>query len=142
MHVDQTHNNNDERDLPVGELLRRLSDEATTLVRKEIELAKAEMAEKGRKAGAGAGMFGGAAATGLMALGALTACLILALNHAVSDWLAALIVGLVFAGVAAVLALQGKHRTDEVGSPVPEQAVESVKEDVQWAKTRAKSARR
>jgi hypothetical protein len=48
----------------------------------------------------------------------------------------------VFAGVAAVLALQGKHRTDEVGSPVPEQAVESVKEDVQWAKTRAKSARR
>jgi hypothetical protein len=141
MHVDQTHNN-DERDLPVGELLRRLSDEATTLVRKEIELAKAEMAEKGRKAGAGAGMFGGAAATGLMALGALTACLILALNHAVSDWLAALIVGLVFAGVAAVLALQGKHKTDEVGSPVPEQAVESVKEDVQWAKTQAKSARR
>jgi len=141
MHVDQTHNN-DERDLPVGELLRRLSDEATTLVRKEIELAKAEMAEKGRKAGAGAGMFGGAAATGLMALGALTACLILALNHAVSDWLAALIVGLVFAGVAAVLALQGKHKTDEVGSPVPEQAVESVKEDVQWAKTQARSARR
>ena len=140
MHVD--HSNHDERDLPIGELLRRLSDEATTLVRKEIELAKAEMSEKGRKAGAGAGMFGGAAATGLMALGALTACLILALNHAVTDWLAALIVALAWGAVAAVLALNGKHKTDEVGQPVPEQAVESVKEDVQWAKTQAKSARR
>src|SRR3982750_2303591 len=122
MHVDQTHNN-DERDLPVGELMRRLSDDAPTLVRKEIELAKAERAEKGRKAGAGAGMFGGAAATGLMALGALTACLILALNHAVSDWLAALIVALVLGGVCAVLALQGKRKTEQAAPPIPEEAV-------------------
>jgi hypothetical protein len=140
MHVD--HSNQDERDLPVGELLRRLSEEATTLVRKEIELAKAEMSEKGRKAGAGAGMFGGAAAAGLMALGALTAFLILALNHAVTDWLAALLVGLAWGAVTAVLALNGKRKTEEAGPPVPEQALESTKEDVQWAKTRARSARR
>src|SRR3954447_21927963 len=140
MHVDHTHN--DGRDLPVGELLRRLSEEATTLVRKEIELAKAEMSEKGRKAGAGAGMFGGAAAAGLMALGALTAFLILALNHAVIDWLAALLVGLAWGAVTAVLALNGKRKTEEAGPPVPEQALESTKEDVQWAKTRARSARR
>src|SRR3954452_18223799 len=120
MHVD--HNHNTERDLPVGELLRRLSDETTTLVRKEIELAKAEMSEKGRKAGAGAGMFGGAAAAALLALGALTACLILALNHAVTDWLAALLVGLVWGAVAAVLALNGKHKTEGAAPPVPEQA--------------------
>jgi len=143
MYVDHTNNSHeDERDLPIGELLRRLSEEATTLVRKEIELAKAEMSEKARKAGAGAGMFGGAAAAGLMALGALTAFLVLALNHAITDWLAALVVGLVWGAVAAVLALNGKRKAEEATPPVPEQAIESTKEDVEWAKTRAKSARR
>jgi hypothetical protein len=140
MHVD--HNHNSERDLPVSELVRRLSDEATTLVRKEIELAKAEMSEKARKAGAGAGMFGGAAAAGLMALGALTACLILALNHAITDWLAALLVGLVWGAVAAVLAMNGKRKAEEAAPPVPEETIDSTKEDVQWAKTQAKSGRR
>src|SRR5918997_1407924 len=108
-----THNG--ERERPVGELLKELSNEATLLVRKEIELAKAEMTEKGKKAGAGAGMFGAAAALGLLALGALTACFILALDAAMPAWLAALIVALVYGAIAAVLALSGKRRTAEAG---------------------------
>ena len=126
----------------LGDLLGGLVSDISGLFRKEIELAKAEMSQKARKAGAGAGMFGGAAAAGLMALGALTAFLILALNHAVTDWLAALLVGIAWGAVAAVLALNGKRKAEEATPPVPEQAIESTKEDVEWAKTRAKSARR
>jgi MFS family permease len=135
-------NDNTQRDRPVGELFKQLSDEATTLVRKEIELAKAEMAEKGKKAGIGAGMFGGAAMLGLLALGALTACFILALDTAMAGWPAALIVALVYAATAGVLALIGRKKTQEATPPVPEETVESVKEDVQWAKTQARSARK
>ena len=135
-------NNNAQRDRPVGELLRDLSDEATTLVRKEIELAKVELTEKGRKAGAGAGMFGGAAALALAALGALTACFIAALDAALPLWLAALIVALVYAGIAGVLALRGKRQVEQAVPPTPEQTIETVKEDVQWAKTQMRSAKR
>jgi uncharacterized membrane protein YqjE len=136
------HTQEDLRDRPIGELLKELSNQTTTLVRQELELAKAEMAEKGKKAGLGAGMFGGAGLFGLLALGALTTCLIAALATGVDLWLAALIVALVYAAIAGVLALAGKRKTQEATPPAPEQAIESTKEDVQWAKTRAKSARR
>ena len=129
------------REQPIGELLKQLSQETTTLVRQELELAKAEMAEKGKKAGKGAGMFGGAGVVGFLALGALTAALILALDTGMKAWLAALIVGLVYAAIAGVLALTGKKEVQQATPPVPEQTVESVKEDVQWAKTRTPSAR-
>ena len=132
---------NDLRERPIGELLKQLSQETTTLVRQELDLAKAEMTEKGRKAGKGAGMFGGAGVVGLLALGALTAALILALDTAMDGWLAALVVGLVYAAIAGVLALTGKKEVQQATPPVPEQTVESVKEDVQWAKTRTPSAR-
>ena len=132
----------DLRDRPIGELLKELSTQTTTLVRQELDLAKAEMAEKGKQAGLGAGMFGGAGVFGLLALGALTTCLIAALATGVDLWLAALIVALVYAAIAGVLALAGKKKTQEATPPAPEQAIESTKEDVQWAKTRAKSARR
>ena len=132
---------NDLRERPIGELLKQLSQETTTLVRQELDLAKAEMAEKGKKAGKGAGMFGGAGVVGFLALGALTAALILALDTAMEGWLAALIVGLVYAAIAGVLALTGKKEVQQATPPVPEQTVESVKEDVQWAKTRTPSAR-
>jgi hypothetical protein len=130
------------RDRPVGELLKELSNQTTTLVRQELELAKAEMAEKGKQAGIGAGMFGGAGLVGVLALGALTACLIAALATGMEVWLAALIVAIVWAAVAAVLALMGRQKTREATPPAPEQAIESTKEDVQWAKTRMRSARR
>ena len=132
----------DLRDRPIGDLLRQLSEQTTTLVRQELELAKAEVGEKGKKAGAGAGMFGGAGAAALLGLGALTAALITLLDNAMSTQLAALIVGALWLAVAGVLAMQGRNKVQEAGPPVPEQATESVKEDVQWAKTRAQSARR
>jgi len=126
---------------PVGELLKQLADETTTLVRQELELAKAEMAEKGKKAGVGVGMFGGAGVLGLLAGGALTACFIAALNEGMALWLAALIVAVVYGAVAGLLALRGKERIKDSGPPVPEETQKSVKEDVEWAKTQAKSAR-
>jgi uncharacterized membrane protein YqjE len=130
------------RDRPVGELLRELSTQTTTLVKQELELAKAEMAEKGKQAGVGAGMFGGAGVVGMLALGALTACVIAALATAMDLWLAALIVAVVYAAIAGALALAGRQKAREAVPPAPEQAIESTKEDVQWAKTRAKSASR
>jgi uncharacterized membrane protein YqjE len=130
------------RQRPAGELLKELSDQTTTLVRREIDLAKAELAEKGKQAGVGAGMFGGAGLFGVGAFAALTACLIAALDTAMPLWLAALIVAVVYAAIAGVLALTGRNRVKEAGPPVPEQAMESTKEDVEWAKTRARSARR
>jgi uncharacterized membrane protein YqjE len=132
----------DLRERPVGELLKELSTQTTSLVRQELELAKAEMAEKGKQAGIGAGMFGGAGVFGLLALGALTACIIAALDTAMDLWLAALIVAIVHAAIAGGLALYGRQKTRDAAPPAPEQAIESTKEDVQWAKTRAKSASR
>ena len=86
-------------------------------------------------------MFGGAGVFGLYALGALTACAILALATAVAPWLAALIVGAIVAAIAGVLALAGKGQVAQAAPPVPEQTIESVKEDVEWTKQRAKTAR-
>ena len=128
-------------DRPTSELLKDLSEQTTTLVRQEIELAKAEMTAKGKQVGMGAGAFGGAGLFGLYAVGAITACLILALSTAVAGWLAALIVGVVYAAIAGVLALIGKKKTQAGAPPVPERAISSTKEDVEWAKTRAKTAR-
>jgi uncharacterized membrane protein YqjE len=129
------------RERPVGELLKQLANETTTLVKQELELAKAEMREKAGKAGPGVGMWGAAGVTGLIALGSLTAFLILALDGAMPNWLAALIVGLVYAAIAGVLYLRGKQKVEEAGSPVPEQTVETLKEDVQWAKHPTTSAK-
>ena len=131
----------DLRDRPTSELLRQLSDQTTSLVRQEIELAKLEFREKGKKAGLGAGMFGGAGLFGLFAFGALTACIVLALATFLPAWVGALIVAVVYGAVAGVLALRGKAEVQQATPPVPEQAVDSTKEDVQWVKTRAQSAR-
>jgi uncharacterized membrane protein YqjE len=132
---------NELRERPTGDLFKELSDQTTTLVKQEIELAKAELEQKGKKAGLGAGMFGGAGLFGVFALAALTTCIIAVLESPLSLWLAALVVAVVYAAVAGVLALQGRSKVKEAGPPVPEQTTESVKEDVQWAKTRAQSGR-
>jgi MFS family permease len=139
---DDNHNGSDLRERPIGELLKQLSEETTTLVKQELDLAKAEVAQKGQQAGKGLGMFGGAGLIGLGAFGALTAFFILLLDGAVPNWAAALIVAAVYGAIAGVLALQGRNKLKEATPPVPEQTVESVKEDVQWAKTRTQSARR
>ena len=128
-------------DRSIGELLKQLANETTTLVRQELDLAKAEMREKAGKAGPGFGMWGAAGVTALLALGSLTAFVILALDGAMPNWLAALIVGLVYGAIAGVLYVRGKHRVEEAGSPVPEKTIETVKEDVQWAKHPTTSAK-
>jgi hypothetical protein len=129
------------RDRPTAELMRELTDRTTTLVRKEIELAKAELTEKGKKAGVGAGMFGAAGLFAVGAFAAITTCLILALNTFMAGWLAALIVAVVYAAIAGVLALRAKQEVKQASPPVPERAVDSTKEDLEWLKTRAKSGR-
>jgi hypothetical protein len=132
----------DLRDRPLGEVAGELTRDLSLLVRQELELAKAEMKEKGRVAAPGLGMIGGAGVTGLMAAGALTAFLILVLSVFLPEWSSALIVGALLAAVTYVLVKQGKERVQQAGSPVPEQTIETVKEDVEWAKTRATSARK
>ena len=89
----------------------------------------------------GAGMFGGAGLFGVAAFAALTTALIAVLATAMDTWIAALIVAVVYAAVAGVLAMTGKKKVQEAVPPVPEQAKESVKEDVEWAKTQARSGR-
>ena len=140
--MDDDRTRDDLRDRPIGELLKQLSQETTTLVRQELDLAKAEMAQKGKQAGLGAGMLGGAGASALLGLGALTAAAIGALDTGMPFWLAALIVAVVWLAVAGVLALTGRSKVQQATPPVPEQTQQSVKEDVEWAKTQARSARR
>jgi MFS family permease len=123
---------NDLRDKPMRELVVDLSRQVVTLARQEVELAKAEMTEKGKNAGLGIGILAAAGIAALLAAGALTAFLILALDEAMPAWLAAVIVTALWAVVAGVLALLGKKRLEEVGKPVPEKTLESVKEDMEW----------
>ena len=125
----------------VAELVKQLSEQTSRLARQEVELAKVELAEKGKRAGIGAGMFGGAGVFGFYAFGALVATAILALATAMDAWLAALIVTVVLGAVAGILALQGKNKVQQATPPVPERSTESVKDDVQTAKTRAAAGR-
>jgi uncharacterized membrane protein YqjE len=135
------HDNN-LRERPTGELVKELSAQVSTLVRQELELAKVELSAKGKEAGIGAGMFGGAGLMALYGLGAVTAAAILGLATAVAGWLAAIIVAVVWFAIAGVLALLGKGRTKRAVPPMPEQTVETVKEDVRYTKEHVQEARR
>jgi Putative Actinobacterial Holin-X, holin superfamily III len=137
---DVTHGS-DPRDRSIGELVGDLSQQTSTLVRKEIELARAELQHQGKLAGKGAGLLAGAAAAGLLALGALTAGLIALLDKAMATWVAALIVMVLWAIVAAALAKAGQSALKRATPPAP-QTVETVKEDIQWAKNPTGSAPR
>ena len=125
-------------DLPAGELVKRMSEQVSQLVREELRLALAEMTQKGKRVGLGAGMFGGAGLVAMYGLGALTAMAIAALSLAMAVWLAALIVGVVLLLVAGVLAFMGKKQVGQATPMAPERAVESVKADVQHVKVRAR----
>ncbi len=126
-------------DKSVGELVQELSQQTSTLIRQEMRLAQAELTEKGRHAGKGAGMFGGAGAVALYGVGALVAAAIIGLGTVLEPWLAAVIVGVVLLAVAGILALTGKREVDRAGPPKPEQTIESVQRDVETVKARAKS---
>ena len=105
------------QDRSVAELARQLSLQTTELARHEVELAKAEMRVKGKRAGIGAGMFGGAGALGLYALGALTAAIIAGIAEALPVWAAALIVAALYGAVAGILALRGKSKVQQATPP-------------------------
>lgn len=170
---------------PIGELLGQLGTEISTLVRQEMELAKVtvrdeverasvrlrddvedakeEMGGKAKHAGKAAGMGAAAAVAAVLALGTLTAFLVLALDGAVDNWLAALIIGLVWAAIAVVLVVLARKEIDRIGSVAPRaldrikrdaqesvegvksdimESADSIKEDVQWARTRSESEKR
>jgi hypothetical protein len=140
--ADATHGGQaDQRDRPIGELVKDLSAQTSTLVRQEIDLAKAELQQQGKVAGKGAGMLAGAGVAGLLALGALSAGLIALLGEAMPIWVAALIVMALWAIVALVLAKSGQKALQRATPPAP-QTVETVKEDIQWAKNPTRSAPR
>ena len=109
----------EKRQESVSELVKDLSREVSDLVRHEIELARAEMMEKGKKAGTGAGMFGGAAVLGAAAVGGSMATLIIVLDLWMPLWLAALITTVLYGAVAAVLAMRGRDELKQTGAPIP-----------------------
>jgi uncharacterized membrane protein len=138
-----THNGSqDLQDRPVGELLKEFSKDMTTLMRQEMALAKAEVAQKARDARLAATLLGAAAGAAVVALASLTAFLILLLAVALPAWAAALIVAAATLGAAALLGAKGIQKLSEAAPPVPEQAIETVKEDVEWLKSRARSGSR
>jgi hypothetical protein len=128
-----------EDDRPLGDLVQDLSRQTSTLIRQEMQLAQAELAEKGRHAGKGAGMFGGAGLVALYGVGALVAAAILGLATVIEPWIAAAAIGVSLLLIAGILALTGKRELYEAGPPKPERAIESVHQDVETVKTRAKS---
>jgi uncharacterized membrane protein YqjE len=137
----ETNGRTELHDRPMGELVKQLSDQTSHLVRAEVELAKAELAEKGKKAGMGAGMFGGAGLFGVFGFAALTTAIIAALDLAMATWLAALIVAVVYFAIAGIAAMMGKNKVQEAGPPVPQQAIDTTKQDVEVTKARVKEAR-
>lgn len=133
---------NHERERSIPELLRRLSEETSALVRAELALARVELVEHGKQIGAGAGFLGVSTILALGAFGALTAFLILGLIAlGVLPWLAALSITIVYGIAAAVSALAGKKKLT-AGIPPAPQTVQTLREDVQWAKTQARSGRK
>jgi len=129
----------EKRQESVPDLVKELTRDISELVRQEIELARVEMTEKGKKAGLGVGMFGGAALLGMAVVGGSMATIIILLDLAMPLWLASLVTTILYGAAAALLALRGRDELKETGAPIPERTKQSVKEDIQWAKTRAQS---
>ena len=121
-----------------GELVKLVTEQVSVLVRDELKLAQLEMTRKGKQAGFGAGLLGGAGLIALYGAGCLIACVIIAISGAVPAWLAALIVGAALLAVAGIAALTGKSRLQKATPPVPKQTVDSIKADVEQIKERAR----
>jgi uncharacterized membrane protein YqjE len=118
----------------LGALVHQLSQQIPELIRSEIRLAQAEVAQKGKRAGVGLGMFSLAGLLGFFAAAALVTTAILGLAQVVDAWLAALIVALVLLAAAAVVGLMGKNKVAEAGPPAPERAIHGIKEDIATVK--------
>jgi len=128
---------NTQNDQQIGDLVKQLSEQTSTLVRKELQLAQIELKEKGKRAGIGAGLFGGAGVVVLYGVGALVAAVILLLATALAAWLSALIVAVVLLAGAGIAALMGKKQVQQAVPPQPEQAIQSTKRDVDHVKGKA-----
>ncbi len=131
----------DLKERPLGELFRQFTEDVSTLIKQELQLARVEMMEKAKGAGVGVGMVGAAGVLGVLALAALTAAAILALAIPLDGWAAALIVAAVYGLVAGALALAGRRKVKQAAPPVPDETMETVKEDIQWLKQRSASGR-
>ena len=118
-----------------GELASEVAKDLSTLVRQEIALAKVELQQEAKTAGVAAGAFGGAGFAGYFVLFFLSLAGVYALDSVMPAGWAALIVAAVWAVLAGVLAMVGKKKMKDF-NPKPERTIETVKEDVQWAKTR------
>ncbi len=128
---------NTQNDQEIGDLVKQLSEQTSTLVRKELQLAQIELKEKGKRAGIGAGLFGGAGVVMLYGVGALVAAVIVLLATALAAWLSALIVAVVLLAGAGIAALMGKKQVQQAVPPQPEQAIQSTKRDVDHVKGKA-----
>ena len=117
----------------LGELFGRLAEDLSTLVHQEVELAKAEIKQEATKAGKGAGLFGGTGVAALYAVTMLSFAAAWGLAAVMPTGWAFLIVGVIWAAAAAVMFVTGRKEIRRV-HPVPEQTVQTLKEDVQWAK--------
>jgi uncharacterized membrane protein YqjE len=122
------------RDAGVGELVGQMSEQVSRLVRDELQLAQVELKAKGKAAGIGAGLFGGAGLFAAYGLGVLLAAAVLGLATVVDAWLAALIVGVVVLAVAGVIALVGKKQVSQASPPIPSEAISGAKRDVEALK--------
>ena len=122
------------QDQTLGALVHQLTQQLPELIRSEMRLAQAEVAEKSKRAGVGIGMFSVAGLLAFFAIGSLVAMTILALALVVDAWLAALIVALVLLAGAAVAALVGRRKVAEAGPPAPERAIQGLKEDIATVK--------
>lgn len=119
------------RERSTGELVKLVAEQVAVLVRDELKLAQLELAGKGKRAGTGIGMLGGGGLIALYGVACLIACVIIAISHAMTAWLAALIVGAALLAAAAVVALAGRARLRQAAPPIPEEAVDGIKADVQ-----------
>jgi uncharacterized membrane protein YqjE len=118
----------------LGGLVHDLTEQVPQLIRSEIRLAQAEMTEKGKRAGLGIGMFSAAGLLAFLGLCCVVTTAILGLAHALPDWLAALLVGVVLFAGAGIAALVGKKEVAQATPPAPEAAIEGVKEDLSVVK--------
>ncbi|MCY1143772.1 phage holin family protein [Actinoplanes sp. Pm04-4] len=124
-----------------GDLVSQAAAQVSTLVRDELALAKLELAEKGKRAGIGGGLFGGAAVLGLYGLGLLLALAVVLLDLVWPLWLALLVVLVVVLTAAGVAALVGKQKLKAAVPPVPSDAVASAQADVQTVKNAVREGR-
>ncbi|MDQ2722327.1 MAG: phage holin family protein [Actinomycetota bacterium] len=125
-------------EMSTAQLLERLTEQTSLLVRQEVQHATAEMKEKGTRLGIGLGLSGAGAVVALFGVGALVAAAVLALDLVLAAWLAALIVGVVIVAVGALLALVGVQRARAAVPPMPEDTMASVQRDVQTVKENVK----